>query len=309
MKEKKRKNKYSKYCNFIGEQPYQFSHVKPIFDRLGGIMTTIQGQHLIRGLIVFMTQPTMLPDPEISRVYIGHGTSNKGLKMFWKDPGRYDFFMTTGPKMSAAFAMHNWGLYPEKNDIHVGPVKSDAWVNGTFDIKKARKLVGTPDGKPIALLAPTWNRNTVQNYTDRLRPLESKFHVVLKPHPNEIVDKRADWVTLYMGELDDILYAADLLFTDESSVGYEFLPTGKPIVVLRNKQEGGFEDPHEYQLKYSTANWAPYKGQQLDDAVSEALDRVGELHELCKRVFWPIDGHCAERACNWMVDQIERRWL
>ena len=311
MEEKRRKNKYSKYCNFIGEKPYQFSHVRPIFDRLGGYMSTIKGRHFLRGLIVFMTQPTMVKDENLLRIYIGHGTSNKGLKMFWKDPERYDYFMTTGPKMSDAFRMHNWGLRDD-NDIHVGPVKSDAWVNGTFNLKKARRLFKAPEGKPVALFAPTWNRQSIQHFSKLLSPLASKYHVVLKPHPNEQItewDAEKQWITLFTGDLDDVLFGADLLLVDESSVGYEFLPTGKPIIVLRQKNEGGFEDPPEYQIINSTANWAPHKKQRLEDALPEALDRVGELQELCKRVFWPIDGHCAERACDWMVQQIQERWL
>ena len=313
MKETNRKNKYSKYCTYIGEHEYQFEHVRPIFDKLGGRMAEIHGRHMVKGILIFMTQPTMEPNPAVFvRVYIGHGTSNKGLKMFWKSPGRYDYFMTTGPKMSAAFAMHNWGLVPGKNDIQVGPIKSDALVNGTFDRDKARKLMGAPDGKPIALFAPTWNRSTVQNYTNLLAPLALDYHVVLKPHPNEKVTiaEETPWIHLYTGCIDEILYAADLLLADESSTGYEFLPTGKPIVLLRNKLEGGFEDSPDYQIKNSTANWKPYMGEKglLLEKVKEAEQRTGELQALCNRVFWPIDGHCAERACDWMVEQIERKW-
>ncbi|HUR33035.1 MAG TPA: glycosyltransferase [Vicinamibacterales bacterium] len=135
----------------------------------------------------------------------------------------------------------------------VGYPKVDCLVDGSLDRAATLARVGVIDRRPTVLYAPTWSPYSSLNTVGRdvIEALgRLGVHVIVKLHDRSY-DAAArgsggiDW-RRQLRELCDRsgarlvqdadaspwLHAADLLITDHSSVGFEFMLLDRPIVVL-----------------------------------------------------------------------------
>jgi hypothetical protein len=139
----------------------------------------------------------------------------------------------------------------------VGLPKADALVNGTWTRTGVLEPLGLDPARPTVLYAPTWSPASSLNAMGAdliTRLLETGVNVVVKLHDRSR-DVRAfysggvDWVAALTPLLDgrrgvlarghDItpyLVAADLMITDHSSAGFEYLLRDRPIVRIHRPQ-------------------------------------------------------------------------
>jgi hypothetical protein len=133
----------------------------------------------------------------------------------------------------------------------VGLPKADALVNGTFTRANVLASLGLDPSRPTVLYAPTWSPASSLNAMgiELIRSLQATdVNLIVKLH-----DRSRDLRTRYSGGVDwvqtlapqlvparsvlapghDItpyLVAADLMITDHSSAGFEYLLRDRPIV-------------------------------------------------------------------------------
>ncbi len=136
----------------------------------------------------------------------------------------------------------------------VGYPKVDCLVDGSLDRDEIRRSLGLPGDRPVVVYAPTWSAASSLNVMG-LEIIESLARsgvsVIVKIHDRSYDRTRrgsggVDWrarlteacrrgggAHLASGtDAAPYLVAADLLVTDHSSVGFEFMLLNRPIVVV-----------------------------------------------------------------------------
>jgi hypothetical protein len=144
------------------------------------------------------------------------------------------------------------GVIPEDRAVLVGFPKLDALVNGAHDGAAVRRSLGFDAGRPTVIYAPTWSPASSlhvagEEIIETL--LERGYNVIAKLHDNcFLTDAKyaagIDWrarLARFEGrafalveshDSSPYLAASDLLVTDHSSIGFEFLALDRPVVVF-----------------------------------------------------------------------------
>ena len=133
----------------------------------------------------------------------------------------------------------------------IGYPKVDALVNGTWNRASVLESLGLDPSRPTVLYAPTWSPASSLNVmgVDLVkRLLKSGVNVIMKLHDRsrdvrDFYSGGVDWVetltpmlangrgVLAPGhDISPYLVAADLMVTDHSSAGFEFLLRDRPLV-------------------------------------------------------------------------------
>ncbi len=189
----------------------------------------------------------ILPRRVEKRIQIFHGVSFRNKAVRPENMG-CDHYFVVGPYMLSRFEQA--GLF-QKDDpriTRVGFMKTDALVDGSLDKASILESVGFDGSRPVVLYAPTGaKRNSLEIMgEDAIRNLlaADDYDLLIKPHDHP-KNKDVDWATYlskYDGEhcriippRDDVipmLFAADLLISDASSVVNEYSLLDRPIVFL-----------------------------------------------------------------------------
>lgn len=158
-------------------------------------------------------------------------------------------------------------------------------------------------GKRIAVWAPTFRGNAGRPYLAGLeevraaaRELGGEWHVVIKAHPHIDAHGRVSNCEIPTEELFAI---ADLLITDYSSVMFDYLLYGKPLLLFApdlreyEKQRGFYLDYREMPFEIVE------DGDRLAGAIRESTDyaqrREQEIKAFCEKYVGACDGHATER--------------
>ena len=138
--------------------------------------------------------------------------------------------------------------------VLVGYPKLDRLASGGYDAKEIRRSLGLPDGRPTALYAPTYSEASSLHLAGEsiVRALAADgFNVIVKLHDRSLdsdprynagIDWRSRFSALaaelsphvHFAEVADsspLLAAADVMVTDHSSVGFEYLVLDRPLIV------------------------------------------------------------------------------
>ena len=138
--------------------------------------------------------------------------------------------------------------------VLVGYPKLDTLANGGYDAKELRSSLGLPAGRPTVLYAPTYSEASSLHLAGEaiVRTLAADgFNVIVKLHDRSLdsdprynagIDWRSRFTTLaaelspsvHFSELADsspLLAAADVMVTDHSSIGFEYLVLDRPLIV------------------------------------------------------------------------------
>ena len=145
------------------------------------------------------------------------------------------------------------GLVTDAQAVLVGFPKLDRLVSGALDTRHIRTSLNFDSGRPIALYAPTYSPASSLHIAGEaiIEALASAgFNVVVKLHDRSFdIDPRytggIDWRARMQGierrgqvrhvEIPDVsplLALADLMVTDHSSVGFEYLVLDRPLIVF-----------------------------------------------------------------------------
>jgi hypothetical protein len=137
--------------------------------------------------------------------------------------------------------------------VLVGFPKIDALVNGRYDGAAIRERLGLEMHRPTAIYAPTWSpASSLHVAGDAIVAslVDRGWNVIVKPHarsfdPDPQYSGGVDWRTrlramevsgrVVFSESADaspLLAASDLMVTDHSSVGFEFLLLDRPLIVF-----------------------------------------------------------------------------
>jgi hypothetical protein len=139
----------------------------------------------------------------------------------------------------------------------VGMPKADCLVDGTIQRETVLDALGLDGSRPTVLYAPTWSAASSLNSigVDLVRALlDCPINLIVKLHdrsldPRERYSGGVDWLATlqpFLGgrrgviaprpDISPYLVAADLMITDHSSAGFEFLLRDRPVVRIHRPE-------------------------------------------------------------------------
>ena len=135
----------------------------------------------------------------------------------------------------------------------IGYPKCDCLVDGTFDRRQIQDALGLDPSRPTVLYAPTWSaHSSLDSVGSELLPILGALdvNVIVKLHDRSLdarskrpgsIDWRQQLESLCRswrvhaardGDISPYLYVSDVLVTDHSSAGFEYMLLDRPIVVI-----------------------------------------------------------------------------
>jgi hypothetical protein len=175
----------------------------------------------------------------------------------------------------------------------VGYPKLDALVNGAFDAADVRRSLGLEANRPTALFGPTWSAASALHLAGEAiveSLIDEGFNVIAKLHDRSLQTSARftagiDWrerlahltatgrFALATGaDASPYLAAADLMVTDHSSIGFEYLTLDRPLIVYDAPDLARVAriNPEKIALLRSTAT-VVHTPRELADAAQAAM--------------------------------------
>lgn len=197
--------------------------------------------------LVFAANTKMiLPRHSGARIQIFHGISFRNKAIRLENAGA-DYFFMVGPYMTRRFAETGIILDGDPRAVPVGFMKTDRLVDGTLHRGPLLHQFDLDGTRPILLYAPTGQKynslETMGEEVIRRLSQSGQFDLLIKLHDHP-KNRSVDWRARLDPLLDDhvqivtepdvipLLFLADLLITDASSVSNEYSLLDRPIVFL-----------------------------------------------------------------------------
>ena len=199
----------------------------------------------------------------------------------------YDLVFALGPYMLRRYVQKGFFEEGDPRLRRVGFAKTDRLTNGTLDAKATRAGIGLDPELPTVVYAPSWG---TESSLDRMgEEVLAALHAwggntIVKLHDNAFDPRyaRRDWRAVLDGlagprfaaprswDVIPFLHAADLLVTDVSSVGFEFLQLDRPILFMT------FEGQLERWGNADLETWGRKTGTEVDapGKLAAAIDRA-----------------------------------
>jgi hypothetical protein len=145
------------------------------------------------------------------------------------------------------------GIVTPAQAMLIGYPKLDALVNGAFDAAAVRQSLGLAPHRPTVLFGPTWSSASALHIAGEAiveRLIDAGVNVIAKLHDRSLQTSQRftdgiDWRARLSrfdstgafalatdADSSPYLAAADVMVTDHSSVGFEFLTLDRPVIVF-----------------------------------------------------------------------------
>ncbi len=257
------------------------------------------------------------------KIFIGHGTGDKAYGGNAEILNSYDYQFISGPKHLAKLADVGITIREEKA-IPRGKPRFDAYINGGYDrqaIQVAKKILDS--SRKTVLYAPTWswgNGTLLRNVFQFSKLLSREYNLIIRPHhfDTKYLPMLKSWVKLrglrhiYFSNPAHIwtndtmvdFAASDLLISDTSSVLYEYLITGNPIILANTDAEDLHNMPTNLDIRGIPDVYNNDSSPSIEELVDKNLsnhahaDRYRELLENC---FFLNDGQSTQLAVDFLA--------
>lgn len=223
------------------------------------------------------------------------------------------------------------GIVTSRQAALVGYPKLDALANGEIDGARVRASLGLDESRPTVLYAPTYSEASSLHLAGEriVRALDSAgFNVVVKLHdrsldPDARYNRGIDWRRRFAAierpgrvrfvegsDVSPLLAAADLLVTDHSSVGFEYLVLDRPLLIFDapDLPSAARISPDKVALLRSAGTLAGTP-EDLVSAARAELREPGRLSVMRRRIAAEIfyqPGGATRRALE-LIEEVLRR--
>jgi CDP-glycerol glycerophosphotransferase (TagB/SpsB family) len=202
---------------------------------------------------------------------------------------KYDYILLSGPKNR--FRLEEIGVNrKEERYISMGCLRFDKLLSGGFDRSRTEKDLGISySNRNTLLYAPTWQfgQGTFKRYAHKLVLFsKARYNLILRPHYHDrkygyglyvltqcLIQKQVRYASptdLILKDTFACFSASDLLISDNSSVVYEYLIMGKPILLLENSFDKRHKMPDEMDIRNIAYLHRP--GQSLQKSIDHAVE-------------------------------------
>ncbi|MGK7872975.1 MAG: CDP-glycerol glycerophosphotransferase family protein [Xenococcaceae cyanobacterium] len=275
--------------------------------------------------LLFSANKRIITPPENigTKIQIFHGVSfrNRGVR---PENLAYDFFLLIGPYMRRKFVETGLLAPEDPRGVPIGFPKTDPLLRGEFDRGELLARYGLDGKRPILLYAPTGQAHnsleTMGKEVIRRLWATGKYDLLIKPHDhpkNAAINWFAELApiedahTQLVRSLDIIplLFLADLLITDASSVANEYALLNRPLVFLdvpeliqEAKEQGALVDLDTWGRRAGLVVENP---EQVEEVVATSLaesDRFSEIRTAIAKDLFYNPGHATDAAILWFKE-------
>ena len=265
----------------------------------------------------------------IKTIYTGHGSGDKPYRgrHMYERMAAFDYHFITEPKNLQKLKDKGLDLPPERL-VPIGNMRFDDYVNGVFDRRREAERLGIRDtGRRNILYAPTWQwgRGSLLRLALRFgREVLHDGNLIIRPHSHDRrhlpklkrAVKQERLTHIYFSNpsnlaADDTMAdfaASDILVADEtSSVCYEYLITGKPVILIPTRFEAVHQMPAALKIQSVARHWDAER--PLADQIREVLEgherNAPAYRALRERCFYHNDGCSTQRALDFITQLFE----
>ncbi len=296
---------------------------KKFFNTPPVILRDIKKPVDLDGVIISQSNTTINYDSKrCVSIFMGHGAGDKKYGGTPAPLETYNYHFISGNKHLEKLKDIKVHI-PEERQVKIGYPKFDDYVNGRINREKHLKHLGVKDvQRKNILYAPTWKwgNGTLSKYVYSFsRELTREFNLIIRPHffERKYIPSLKLWTKLNRinhvyfsnpanllqnGTMNDFA-VSDALISDTSSIIYEYLITGNPIVIA----ESGFSDSHNMpetlDIHKVAETYTDSSSSDILAMVQEALgvpDRRKDYESLLNNCFYFNDGCCTDRAVEFL---------
>lgn len=278
--------------------------------------------------VQFSAHTKLIPARNVDRkIQIFHGVSYRNKSVRPENMGCDNYFVV-GPYMLKRF--HESGLMQQDDSraVNIGFMKTDSLLNGSLNTHELLASVSFDGSRPVILYAPTGAKlNSLETMGEAVIQAllaTDKYDLIIKPHDHP-KNKRVNWARYLRryesahcrivppaADVIPMLFIADLLISDASSVANEYTLLDRPLVFLDTPdllaQAGSAKNS---MLDLDT--WGRSGGviaERPSDVPRKVADCLADplKHSLMRRkiaddlFFNP--GRATETAMDWLVENV-----
>jgi len=261
------------------------------------------------------------------KVQIFHGVSFKNCAVHGEKTERFDRLFVPGPYHRRRFIQQGILEEGDPRIRMVGLPKLDRLADGSLDRDAILRSLNLDPAIPVILYAPTGDvGNSLNRQGEAILNtlLDLPIQLIVKPHDHAGRDKDcdidwrarlSDWKhdrlrTDLGSDIVPLLFAADLLITDASSVAFEYTILDRPIVFMDVPEI--LDGSRRKNIDLDT--WGRKGGEIVEQAaglrevIPRLLENPGEKSEIRRAIAEDLfhrPGDAAERALRTLYDDIE----
>ena len=256
------------------------------------------------------------------QIYVQTWHGDRGFKKVLFDMGTGEPF-PDGAQMDLAVSGSDFGsrvyrsaLGYEGEILECGCPRNDILIaNPPEAAARVRRTLNLPEGACVLLYAPTFRDATagrkqpagldLARVCDALaRPTGKKWISITRGHDqNRGIDSDALMDVSGYPETNELLLAVDMLITDYSSIGGDFMLLNRPVIYYQPDRErydrALYFDPDASPLIVA------HTEQELLDIVSKPLDAAGNCRAALDFFGVRESGHAAETVARWIAARLE----
>lgn len=276
--------------------------------------------------LLFAGNTKMITPAEFdARIQIFHGISfrNKAVRA---DNLGADYYFMVGPYMRRRFAEADLFTEEDPRGLNIGFLKTDRLLDGSLNRAKLLAQYGIDGTRPVLLYAPTGQKNnsleTMGIEVIRRIADTNQYDLIIKTHDHpkrphaeclQILPTLAGPRVHLIDEQDVIplLYVADVLITDASSVSNEYALLDRPILFLdvpklikkALKTKGSMVDLDTWGRRIGEVVKSPDDVlPALEDALTHPLRASTQRQQLVADVFYN-PGKSTQAAADWILQK------
>lgn len=260
-------------------------------------------------------------------VHIFHGIADKGWT-YSKSALDYDKNFLIGKKALKRFKEKGIYMQGRSRFKLIGLTRLDYCTANKNDKELQKKIYdryGLDSTRNTVMHAPSWGElSCIDSAPDIIKYcIENGLNLLIKPHPNlftldyreeifkeiyEAVEKHSNIVLVPEKDSDisPLFLITDLLISDFSSVGFEFLVMNKPVVFIDTYETKDIPvpDPQKNMVEYSMRDFGSIVNDvaEIPAAIGQSLRYPGKKRNIRRKylnqLFYKPNGHAVDRACK-----------
>ena len=280
----------------------------------------------LNGIIISQSNTRIIDHGDSNTtIFLGHGT---GDKKYGGNPEillSYDYHFISGPKHLAK--LKDVGInIPDERLISIGNPRFDYYLKNLNNKQTYLEYLKVRDfSLPTVLYAPTWKwgggtlRILIYNLA---RKLSENYNLIVRPHhfDSHLIPMLKFWAfsqglnNLYFSNPNNILFedtmdvfaSSDILLSDTSSLIYEYLITGKPIIRVETESDQDLHSMPEEMTIFGKSDTLDPK--DIGSIIDKIDHNLGEhpyekvYKKLLSDCFYFNDGQSTEKAINFLSE-------
>jgi hypothetical protein len=284
----------------------------------------MRGQHF--DVVFGANTKLMLPQSFSTTIQIFHGISFRNKAIRLANMG-CDHYFLIGPYMHRRFVEAGLLEIGDERAVPIGFMKTDRLLNGQLDRAQLLGEFGLDGSRPILGYAPTGSRhNSLETMGEELiarLAASGRYDLLIKPHDHP-TNQKINWFERLARYEDDhcrvvrepdvtrLLYLADVLISDASSVTNEYSLLDRPIVFLDTPELlAAAAESDESAVDLDT--WGRRGGivaagpEDAEAAIEQSLREPQQYSEIRREMaedFFYNPGTATDAAMSWLQKHI-----